>query len=78
MPSITTIKTYGNISVPNFGLVTAEPIVMCLTISEHCNDSANREQNKMSELIFYAEMQPIFALAKVFDNADSIKQLKTF
>lgn len=32
----------------------------------------------MNEFIFYAEVQPIFALAKVFDNADSTKQSKTF
>ena len=45
---------------------------------EHCNDSANQEQNRMNEFIFYAEVQPIFALAKVFEDADSTKQSKTF
>ena len=29
-----------------------------------CKDSASREQDKMSVLIFYAEVQPIFAIAK--------------
>ena len=32
----------------------------------------------MNEFIFYAEVQPIFALAKVFDNADSTKKAKTY
>ena len=43
---------------------------------EHCNDSANQEQNRMNEFIFYAEVQPIFALAKVFEDADSTKKAK--
>jgi len=30
----------------------------------------------MNEFIFYAEVQPIFALAKVFEDADSTKQSK--
>ncbi len=30
----------------------------------------------MNEFIFYAEVQPIFALAKVFEDADSTKKAK--
>jgi len=32
----------------------------------------------MNGFIFYAKVQPIFALAKVFEDADSTKQSKTF